>query len=91
MGDDSKEHFLFEKGRAMFGDVFGDRGDYTKGTFYASRRTFLQGKEDMVASSSSGSTVLSAASKEIHDPLEHKLKAPDFLLTRKQVSSERKL
>ena len=27
--------------RPIFGDVFGDRGDYTKGTFYASRRTFL--------------------------------------------------
>ena len=32
--------------RPIFGDVFGDRGDYTKGAFYASRRTFLISDDD---------------------------------------------
>ena len=74
--------------RPLFGDVFGDRGDYTKGTFYASRRTFLgvsPSKNPAPAPSSSSSPPAIAEDELKMDGLDVKLKAPDFLLTRKQV------
>ena len=54
--------------RPIFGDVFGDRGDYTKGTFYASRRTFLVSDDQDKKSVS----------------WDKKIKPPEFLQTRAQ-------
>ena len=59
--------------RPIFGDVFGDRGDYTKGAFYASRRTFLVSDDEP-----------GKKSKDPSDWDANKLKPPAMFQTRAQ-------
>mmetsp|Transcript_8685 Transcript_8685/g.12968 ORF Transcript_8685/g.12968 Transcript_8685/m.12968 type:complete len:208 (+) Transcript_8685:88-711(+) len=38
------DHYMKSEGRVMFGDPFGNRGDYSKGFFYSGRRKYLHDK-----------------------------------------------